>query len=200
MLLLQKRKELEENSEMMLRKFEEEEMHVLAIQARRDKEYQLKKEKKNLVRQMKSENVERVSHMNEYKRMATLKKIEDTDNKVQKMLDQKRSMVNQRRENGLKTRRQKEEIAKVMEELRGNASKAAKVISLASSGKVDLAALTGAKSTKKKQRSRSANNAKSIGFGSSEEPRSTSADEGDSPAKPYASPYDDGMPAPTIKL
>jgi hypothetical protein len=75
------------------------------------------------------------------------------------MLQQKESLKIERRKAAIATKLQKEQIAKVMEEVRTNASKANKIISMALTGKVSLEALTnegGAKKTSK-HRSKSAN-------------------------------------------
>jgi DNA-binding protein H-NS len=63
----------------MLQSFEEEGKAIEEVRQMREKEMQLMKEKRTLRRQMKAENVERVARMNEYQRMLTLKKIEDTE-------------------------------------------------------------------------------------------------------------------------
>jgi hypothetical protein len=57
---------------------------------------------------------------------------------VKKMLDLKWSLVDERRRAAAKTRIMKEQVAKVMEEVRSNATVASKIISLAVSGEVPL--------------------------------------------------------------
>jgi hypothetical protein len=63
----------------MLQSFEEEGKAIEEVRMQREKELELMKEKRTLRRQMKAENVERVARMQEYQRMLTLKKIEDTE-------------------------------------------------------------------------------------------------------------------------
>lgn len=152
MILIQKRKEEEVKAEKMLEKFEEEEIHVMEVQEQRQKGHRMLKEKKDLRTQMKLENVARVHRVNEYKRMMTLKKIEEKDGKVEKMLTMKESMIGDRRQQANKTRLQKEKIAAVMDEVRTNATKAQKLITKAMSGGVTLDALIGAKTKKKKKK------------------------------------------------
>ena len=79
MLLIQAQREEERRKENMLQSFEEEGKAIEEVRQMREKELQLMKEKRTLRRQMKAENVERVARMNEYQRMLTLKKIEDTE-------------------------------------------------------------------------------------------------------------------------
>lgn len=79
MILLETQREEEKKKEFMLQKFEEEEMHLEEVEARRLREQELLKEKKKIRTSMKLENVDRVYRANEYKRMETLKKIEKND-------------------------------------------------------------------------------------------------------------------------
>jgi hypothetical protein len=181
----------------------------MEVQAIREKEHQIIKEKKVIRTQMKLENVERVHRVNDYKRMTTLKKIEDVDGRVKGMLSMKQKLVADRRMAAAQTKRQKEMIAGVMEEVRTNASKAAKLIGKAMSGNVSLAELTGAgspKSAKKKKKPRAATTTELMGLdregresvsagpalerppGMPEKVYSNPAD--NIPPKPYISPFD----------
>lgn len=73
------------------------------------------------------------------------------------MLQQKTSLIEERRRAAMQTRLQKESIAKMMEEVRTNASLANKLITQAMTGKVQLEALVpSATKGKKKARSKSA--------------------------------------------
>ena len=62
--------------------------------------------------------------------------------RVDTMLQTKHSLIQERKKAAAKTRVQKESIAKVMEEVRNNATKANKIISMALTGKISLDALT----------------------------------------------------------
>ena len=66
----------------MLQKFEEDELHVEKVQAARENDLHLMKEKKSIGTQMKQDNVERCFRASEYKRMETLRKIEENDQYV----------------------------------------------------------------------------------------------------------------------
>jgi len=79
MILLQTQREEEKKKEFMLQKFEEEEEHLAQVEAQRQKELSLLKEKKTIRTHMKLENVDRVYRANEYKRMEVLKSIERND-------------------------------------------------------------------------------------------------------------------------
>lgn len=124
----------------------------MEVQGIREKEHEILKEKKTIRTQMKLENVERVHRVGEYKRLTTLKKIEDVDSRVKNMLSTRLSLIADRRDAAAKTKRQKEQIAAVMEEVRCNASKAAKLISKAMSGQISLGELTGTGSPSEKKK------------------------------------------------
>lgn len=205
MILIQKRKEEEKKAESMLEKFEEEEIHVMEVQEQRMRSHQLLKERKKLRTQMKLENVARVHRVSEYKRMNILKKIEDVDSRVTKMLTMKDSLIKDRREASRKTKLQKEKIASVMEEVRTNATKAQKLITQAMSGSVTLASLTESKGkkTKKKKNTMGKSTAELFGVGDRQshsagdfgasggmDPKSY-AEPNDGDSKPYISPYDE---------
>ena len=69
------------------------------------------------------------------------------------MLEQRQALIEERRKASIATKLQKESIAKVMEEVRTNASKASKIISKAMTGQISLESLT---STGGSNRSKSA--------------------------------------------
>jgi hypothetical protein len=167
MILMQMRREEEMKAETMLERFEEEEQHVEMVKEVRQKEHIISKEKKEIRTQMKLENVDRVRRVTEYQRMGTLKKIEDQDKyaylcltkllfsrttdglklfpcfrRIKDMLNQRKSLVEERKRAAAKTRLQKESIAKVMDEVRTNASMANKIITQALTGKITLESLT----------------------------------------------------------
>eukprot|EP01035_Chromulina_nebulosa_P020900 gene20900-27090_t len=138
MILIQQRKEEEEKAKELLNKFTTEEIHLMEIQQQRQKEIELQKEKKLIRLQMKHENVERVSRIKEYHKLFTLKKIETTDSRVKSITQQRRNLIEERRKAAAEVKRQKETIAKLMDEVRTNASKANKIITGALTGKISI--------------------------------------------------------------
>jgi len=199
MLLIQSHKEEERRKEMMLQSFEEEGKAIEVVRAQREKEMALQKERQALKRQMKAENVERVSRIKEYERMQTLKKIEDTQRRTDAMAAMKAKLTDDRRKNAAATKIQKEKISKVMESVRSDASKAQKIISKALSGKISLAALTGTEGKKVPKRSKSASelqNGNTLPPVVQLEPLPPKPNvqglekEPEQPMKPYISPYD----------
>ena len=68
------------------------------------------------------------------------------------MLNMKVKLIDDRRKASASTKLQKDAIAKVMEEVRSNASKANKIITQALTGKISIASLTGDSSPGKKKK------------------------------------------------
>jgi hypothetical protein len=184
MILLEQRRLDEQKAELMLRKFETEEERVAAVKEVRDREHRLHKEKKDLRTQMKLENVHRVMRMNEYRRLNTEKKIEQTEGRVDKMLEQRHALLEERRRAAIQTKRQKEQLARMMEEVRTNATKASKLIAQAMTGKLSLESLSESgskKSTSKKpQRPQSTSKLRKMkGFGATMDSDLYGNDDGD---------------------
>ena len=135
------------------------------------------------------------------------------------MIDQKKSLIAERRKAAIATKLKKESIAKVMEEVRTNASMANKIITQALTGKITLDSLTSSvshtgsgkkrsKSADKLRQKMSKTDCDAIGLGrdvrsaggeyESDVPPNLAKYSGipDSPSKPYVSPYD-SIPAAT---
>lgn len=163
MILLQQKREEERKAELMLEKFDEEEAHVMEVQERRNKDMTIAKERKLLKTQLKLENVHRVMRINDYRRLTTQKRIEENDQyvfllyyifllldllrtfclfdynrRISQMLEQRQALVEERRRAAIATKRQKESISQVMEEVRTNATKANQIITKVLTGKLSL--------------------------------------------------------------
>ena len=200
MILIQMKKDEERKSENMLVKFEEEEIHVMEIEAIKKREHQIQNEKKILKKQMKLENVERVQRVKEYQRMGTLQKIEDVEKRVTTMLEQKQALIQDRRRAAAQTKAQKENIAKLMEEIRTNASKAKDIITKAMSGKVNLADIAGGKKDKKTSKSSTSKSkttthsiTDAMNSSNSQNLPSVFKSNDDNGPKHYISPYDEPL-------
>jgi hypothetical protein len=199
MILIQMKRDEERKAEGMLSKFEEEEIHVMEIEAIKRREHQIQNEKKILKKQMKLENVERVQRVKEYQRMGTLKKIEDVDKRVSTMLEQRTALIQDRRKAAAQTKNQKEQISKLMEEIRTNASKAKDIITKAMSGKVNLADIAGGKKDKKSTKSnktsklRNSYSASDVMNTSNSQSLPSLLNNDDNGPRAYISPYDENL-------
>ena len=83
--------------EMMLQKFDDDAKFVEKLNQVRGKEHALMKERENLKKQLKLENVERIKRIQEYKRLETLRKISEGDRRTDEMVRRKEEIIQQRR-------------------------------------------------------------------------------------------------------
>jgi hypothetical protein len=79
--------------------------------------------------------------------------------RIKQMVDQRQALIDERRKASIATKLQKESIAKMMEEVRTNASKANKLIKKAMTGNMSMDSLLSS-SPSKSSRSRSADKSK----------------------------------------
>lgn len=95
---------------------EEQAIQLQRIQADRERENRLRKERRDLTKRAKLENVERQRRREEYLRMQTLAKLHERDEKMRDMLSKKAALVEQRRDIAIQTKRRREAIVKAMDE------------------------------------------------------------------------------------
>ena len=207
-LALQAVREHEDNvREMTLQKFDNDAKFVEQLNEVRGKEHAIMKERENLKKQLKQENVERIRRINEYKRLETLRKINEGDRRTDEMMKRKEEIITQRRLAGLKTKMQKDQIMEVLESSRANGSRAIKMLTQVLSTDSDMAK-SGKKKKKKKKKGGSPQRSTSAGdgMGGSMEASETLGPPPDAPSlqarlaqttddqqMPYVSPYDDEM-------
>jgi hypothetical protein len=122
------REKEEHEKELLRRKFEDDEKFVDQMNEVRGKELALTKEREALNKQLKLENVERIKRIQEYKRLETLRKIGEGDERTENMMKRKEEIISQRRIAGLKTKMQKDEILSVLESSRANGGRAIQML------------------------------------------------------------------------
>lgn len=193
-LALQATREKEEqDKEMMLQKFDNDAKFVEKLNEVRGKEHALLKERENLNKQLKQENVERIKRIQEYKRLETLRKISEGDQRTEEMIRRKEEIIAQRRRAGLKTKMQKDQIMEVLDKSRSNGGQAIKMLTqvLGSTDEV------GGKKKKKKKRLPPSYEEDTSALGPPPDAPSLQArlaqTTDDTTQMPYTSPYEGGM-------
>ncbi|CAM9656544.1 unnamed protein product [Choristocarpus tenellus] len=101
---------------------------------RRAWERQIQKERNELQKQLKMENVDRIHRIQEYKRLETLRQIHEADKRTEDMVRRKENIIQQRRKAALEVKMQKETIARIMEEAKRNKAAAARMMKEAVGG------------------------------------------------------------------
>ncbi|GMI10266.1 hypothetical protein TrLO_g6752 [Triparma laevis f. longispina] len=194
-LALQATREKEEqDKEMMLQKFDNDAKFVEKLNEVRGKEHALLKERENLNKQLKQENVERIKRIQEYKRLETLRKISEGDQRTEEMIRRKEEIIAQRRRAGLKTKMQKDQIMEVLDKSRSNGGQAIKMLTqvLGSTDEVG-----GKKKKKKKKKLPPSYEEDTSALGPPPDAPSLQArlaqTTDDTTQMPYTSPYEGGM-------
>jgi hypothetical protein len=118
-----------------------EDMNLERIQEMRAREHFLKIERRKVDNAIKNEVVARAKKIADFKRSATLKKVEASERRIASMNAQREALKDDRRMAAVKTRLQREQIGVVMEGVRSNASKADKMVKVAMTGNVSLETL-----------------------------------------------------------
>ena len=115
-----------------------EDINVERVKQERARAHQLKIERTKVDNLIKEEVVQRAKKVADFKRSATLKKVEESERRIANMNAQREKLKEDRRLAAVKTRLQREQIGVVMEDVRGNATKADKLVKVALSGNVSL--------------------------------------------------------------
>ena len=147
MVLEETRYEEEMRKEELLARQEAMEENLQRIQAGQNRKLMLRKEMKSLNHSMKRDNVERMKRVDEYKRLETIRKLKDMEERTQRIGTQKASILQQRKEAGIHAKIQRDNIVFAMEEVKKTKkwSTATKTLQKAMGG-----AETGKKKKKKK--------------------------------------------------
>lgn len=99
----------------LLNKFEKNEDHVREVKAAKDKEMNLLRQERELQIELKRENVERIKRMQEYKRIETLKKLEEENTRVEEMLQKRDELANSRRKNAVEAKIRRDQLLSTIE-------------------------------------------------------------------------------------
>jgi hypothetical protein len=88
----------------------------------------LLKEEREINMQLKRENVERIKRMQEYKRLETLKKISENDERTEEMLRKKEELAKARRQNAIEAKIRRDRLMQTLERSKVSGGKAIKKI------------------------------------------------------------------------
>jgi hypothetical protein len=129
-------------------KFIEADYKVQRAEDERIANYNRSLQERAINKEIKKEVLSRAERIQQFKKAATLKKIQDSDERVQAMIQRKESIVNQRYQQSVKTRAQKERIRQNMQIIKNNAAKATKLVEKAMVPGTDLTKLVDLDSNK----------------------------------------------------
>ncbi|RHY27769.1 hypothetical protein DYB32_006538 [Aphanomyces invadans] len=115
MVLEEARREEERKKLMLLEKQREVEENVQSVQEAHNRELQLRREQRLIHKQLKLSNVDRMKRIQEYKRLETLRKIREAEERTESLLQQKVDLVRQRKEASVRSKIQRDAIVETME-------------------------------------------------------------------------------------
>ncbi|OQS06049.1 hypothetical protein THRCLA_01889, partial [Thraustotheca clavata] len=118
MVLEEARREEGRKKECLLEKQKEIEQNVQSVQEAHLRSLQLKREQRIIQKQLKLSNVDRMKRIQEYKRLETLRKIREAEERTESMLQQKVDLIRQRKEASVRSKIQRDAIVQTMENVK----------------------------------------------------------------------------------
>ena len=97
-------------------KFETEQERIQRINRETKRERKLAKERKDLQKQLKMDNVERIKRSWEYHRNETLKKVSDDDKRIHDMMEKKKQIIELRKKAAYEAKIEKDRVVRLLEQ------------------------------------------------------------------------------------
>lgn len=118
MVLDEARREEERKKEFLLQRQREVEQNVQQVQDTQSHQLALKKEYRRIQHQLKLDKVERMKRIQEYKRLETLRKLQETEQRTEAMLSEKDELVKRRKQLAVRSKIQRDLIMRTMENVK----------------------------------------------------------------------------------
>ena len=97
-------------------KFETEQERIQRLNRETKRERKLAKERKDLQKQLKMDNVERIKRSWEYHRNETLKKVSDDDKRIHDMMEKKKQIIELRKKAAYEAKIEKDRVVRLLEQ------------------------------------------------------------------------------------
>jgi hypothetical protein len=94
----------------------------------KNKDMAMMKEERDLHMQLKRENVERIKRMQEYKRLQTMRKVSENDQRTEEMLKKKKETAKTRRKNAVEAKIRKDKLLQSLEKSKSSGGNAIRKI------------------------------------------------------------------------
>ena len=118
-LILQEKKNEDELRAMHLRSIQDQtDVALKQVRQVREQQQRLKIEQSALKSGARMRNVERQQRKQEYKRMMTLRKLEESEARTRDMLEQREALIKKRREAAINAKRQRDHVKSAMQKIR----------------------------------------------------------------------------------
>eukprot|EP00979_Chaetoceros_neogracilis_P008738 scaffold1945_cov182-Chaetoceros_neogracile.AAC.2 len=112
----------------LVKKFHDDEEHVSKLKELKNKDMAMMKEERDLHMQLKRENVERIKRMQEYKRLQTMRKVSENDQRTEEMLKKKKETAKTRRKNAVEAKIRKDKLLQSLEKSKSSGGNAIRKI------------------------------------------------------------------------
>ena len=112
----------EERKGMLQQKFEADDIHLKHLQIKKDRELAISKEKRELIQQLKQDNVLRIKRAQDYKARRVLEKIQDDDERTKELTNRKNEIAMHRKKASIEAKRQKDMLVDLLEKTQGTNS------------------------------------------------------------------------------
>ncbi|KDO28423.1 hypothetical protein SPRG_06660 [Saprolegnia parasitica CBS 223.65] len=112
------RREEERKKAELLERQREVDENVQNVQEAHYRALQLKREQRQIQKQLKLSNVDRMKRIQEYKRLETLRKIREAEERTEAMIQQKVELIRQRKEASVRSKIQRDTIVQTMENVK----------------------------------------------------------------------------------
>jgi hypothetical protein len=112
----------------LVKKFHDDEEHVSKLKELKNKDMAMMKEERDLHMQLKRENVERIKRMQEYKRLQTMRKVSENDQRTKEMLKKKKETAKTRRKNAVEAKIRKDKLLQSLEKSKSSGGNAIRKI------------------------------------------------------------------------
>lgn len=114
----------EEMKDGFRRKFEADEQHLETLRREREQEQLLAKEAKEVKMELKRDNVERIKRIREYRRLETMRKLNENSRRTDELLQKKKDLLNERRKAAHEAKVQKDMLMQKLEKTKSCSGKA----------------------------------------------------------------------------
>jgi len=106
-----------------LKKFNEDEENVAKLKEIKEKDAALLKEERDLHMELKRENVERIKRMQEYRRLETMRKVSENDERTEEILRTREELAKSRHKNAVQAKIRRDKLMQTLEKSKSSGGK-----------------------------------------------------------------------------
>ena len=129
----------EERKKMLQQKFDADDIHLHELNIKKNRNLAIAKEKRELIQQLKQDNVLRIKRAQAYQSRRVLEKIQEDDQRTQDMMKRKTEIAMHRKQASIEAKRQKDMLGELLGKMQGaNSMQKVKEVLSGKSNRKDL--------------------------------------------------------------